>query len=76
MGFNYAAQTFEKFPLNNSNFDARHYIFKLVTPHSIPSDKFLRLYTIMYSAVKQYNALSAQSRSKKAIFINSHDKRR
>jgi len=59
MGFNNAAQTFEKFSLNYSIFDAGYYIFKLVTSHSIPSDKFLRLCRmIMYSALKQYIVLS------------------
>jgi len=65
MGFNYAAQTFEKFPLNYSIFGIWYCIFKLVTLHSVPYDKFLGLYTIMYSALQQYYALSVQSNSKK-----------
>jgi hypothetical protein len=76
MGFNYAAQTFEKFALNYSIFDVWYCIFKIVIPHSIPTDKFLRLYTIMYSALQQYNALSVLSSSKKEIFVKSHDERR
>jgi hypothetical protein len=65
MGFNYAAQTFEKFALNYSIFGIWYYIFKLVILHSVPSDKFLGLYTIMYnSTVKQYNAFHVQSNSK------------